>query len=85
MGKVETAKRMSPWLKMPWISIKLQEGDRKKHGQNGTTMEKVLDLIIARLESYQNARYTNQDNELALMYLKEAKEALKRRGAVYDD
>lgn len=77
--------RLSPFVKKAWISLKFQDGNRKKHGQNGVTMERVVDVLIERLSHYQKGAYTNQDNELALMYLQEAKEALKRRGAVYDD
>lgn len=76
---------MKPWLNAPWIKIKLQEGHKENVGQNGTTMEKVVDLLIGRLSTYEKGVYKNKDNELALMYLQEAREALKRRGTVYDD
>ncbi len=69
----------------PYVKIKYQEGNRKVHGKNGCTMEDVVDTLIGRLSAYQHGLYKNQDNELALMYLQEAKNALKRRSALYDD
>lgn len=69
----------------PYIKITFQKGDRKKHGQNGVRMEDIVDILIGRLRSAQNTLYKNEDNERALLYLEEAKSALRARGRVYDD
>lgn len=69
----------------PYIKLKFQQGDRKKHGQNGTTMEKVVDELIARLKSSNSGLYKNQDTETAILYLEQTKESLKARGRVFHD
>lgn len=78
-------KNMTQTKRSPYVKITFQRGNRKNVGQNGCRMEDVVDVLIDRLTAYQSAMYKNQDNELALMYLQEAKQALARRSAVYDD
>lgn len=72
-------------LNRPYVKLKFQEGDRKKHGKNGCTMEDVVDVLISRLKDSNRGLYKNQDTETALLYLEQTKESLKSRGRVYHD
>lgn len=69
----------------PYIRLKFQQGERKKHGQNGTTMEKVVDELIARLKLSNSGLYKNQDTETAILYLEQTKESLQARSRVFHD
>lgn len=72
-------------MNKPYVKLKFQEGDRKKHGMNGCKMEDVVDVLIHRLKQSNRGLYKNQDTETAILYLEQTKESLKARGRVYHD
>lgn len=72
-------------LNRPYVKLTFQNGERKKHGKNGCTMEDVVDVLISRLKDSNRGLYKNQDTETAILYLEQTKESLKARGRVFHD
>ena len=64
-----------------YISLKFQLGPIKEHGVNGTTIEKVLGLVIDRLQGFQNGPFKCRENALAITKLEEALHWLHHRTA----
>jgi len=62
-----------------FINIKFQCGPIKEHGVNGTSIENVLDLLVKRLEGFQNGPFKCRENALAITKLEEAIQWLEHR------
>lgn len=56
-----------------------QHGPIKEVGQNGTTIEGVIDVLVNRLEGFQRGPFANQYNADAIEHLKAGKERLLDR------
>lgn len=56
-----------------------QHGPIKEVGQNGTTIELVIDALINRLEGFQRGPFENAYNHRAIGFLREAKDSLEAR------
>lgn len=68
------------WGKV-FTAIKFQQGPIKENGINGIRNEDLLAIVIDRLETWQNGPYRCDENETALLALKEAVDALSERTA----
>lgn len=65
----------------PHIHIEFQCGPIKEVGENGTQMEKVIDVLVDRLEGFQKGDFRCRENALAITKLEEAKQWLMYRTA----
>lgn len=65
----------------PYITIKFQLGPVKEFGVNGTTIERIIDLLIARLDGFQRGPFACEYNASAIESLKGAKWMLEARTA----
>lgn len=61
------------------LDVLFQNGPIPSHGNNGVTIEALLAVIAHRLEGFQAGPFASQDNEDALLGVKNALEALQRR------
>lgn len=61
------------------LDVLFQNGPIPSHGNNGVTIEALLAVIAHRLEGFQAGQFASQDNEDALLGVKNALEALQRR------
>lgn len=61
------------------VRLKFQCGPIKEFGENGTTIEHILELLINRLEGFQKGPFKCEENDKALTHLDAAKEALEER------
>lgn len=59
--------------------IIFQHGPIKEVGSNGTTIEIVIDALIARLAGFQAGPFANQYNSGAIEFLMRAKDCLEQR------
>lgn len=55
-----------------YIHIKFQCGPVKEAGVNGTSIENVLDLLVKRLDGFQNGPFKCRENALAITKIEEA-------------
>ena len=62
-----------------FMAIQFQKGLPPEVGLNGVLVEDVIEVAIAKLESYQLGQLACSDNEEALLALNSGKEALVRR------
>ncbi len=62
-----------------FIDIQFQCGPIKDNGVNGTTMEAVIDVLVNRLNGFQNGPFSCRQNALAITHLQEAQNWLYRR------
>ena len=62
-----------------FIAIQFQKGLPPEVGINGAQVEDVIEIALAKLESYQLGQLSCSENEEALKSLLLAKDALKRR------
>lgn len=62
-----------------FIGIKFQCGPVQEHGVNGTTIEAVVDLLIERLQGFNNGPFRCRENSLAITALEDAQNWLYRR------
>ena len=62
-----------------FISLRFQCGPIKEHGVNGTTIEDVIDVLIARLQGFNAGPFRCRQNSLAITALEEAQNWLYRR------
>lgn len=62
-----------------YINIKFQLGPNNEVGVNGTTIERVIELLIARLEGFQKGPFKCAFNIEAIRALIVAKERLDAR------
>ena len=61
------------------FKLKFQLGPIKEVGVNGTTIESVIDVLVARLEGFQSGPFRCRENALAITKLEEAKQWLLYR------
>lgn len=59
--------------------IKFQEGPIKEYGVNGIHNEDLINMVILRLQGFQNSEYKCEENEVAIQCLAEALYHLRRR------
>ncbi len=62
-----------------FMTIQFQKGLPPEVGINGAQVEDVIEVALAKLESYQLGQLSCSENEDALKALHLAKDALKRR------
>ena len=62
-----------------YINVKFQCGPIKEVGVNGTTIEDVIDILVNRLEGFQNGPFRCRHNALAITALEDAQNWLYRR------
>lgn len=63
---------------IPYIRIKFQAGPLPQ-GVNGCSIEDVIDVLVTRLEGFQNGPFRCRENALAITKLEEAKQWLLYR------
>jgi len=69
----------SPVIDEEYIHIQFQFGPIKEVGVNGTTLEHMIDILVARLEGFQNGPFRCRENALAITKLEEARMWLLER------
>ncbi len=62
-----------------FITIKFQEGPIQDHGVNGAQIEDVIDVLVNRLQGFQNGGFPCRENALAITKLEEARLWLNER------
>jgi hypothetical protein len=62
-----------------YISIKFQEGPIREVGVNGCQIDDVIDVLVARLNVFQDGPYRCRENALAITKLEEARMWLNER------
>lgn len=62
-----------------FMSVRFQQGLPPEVGINGARVEDVIDLAIAKLETYQSGLLSCSENAEAIQALQASKDALKRR------
>lgn len=68
------------WLvHAPYLHVEFQHGLVPKVGVNGVRVEDVMDVVIRRLERYQNTELACAENHEAIRNLHAAKDAMARR------
>jgi hypothetical protein len=78
--EIRSAMSVNPYrFENKFMTIQFQRGLPPEVGLNGVQVEDVIELAIAKLESYQLAQLACSENEDALKSLMAAKDALKRR------
>lgn len=73
MSEQEKVDGSATQIEKPYISIKFQLGPVKEVGENGTQIEKVLNVLIDRLDGFQQGPFKCRENALAITKLEEAK------------
>ncbi len=63
------------------IDIKFQVGPIGEVGANGTTIENVIDVLVERLEGFNQGDFRCRENSCAITHLQEAQNWLYRRTA----
>ena len=63
------------------LRLHFQDGPIAEHGENGTTNEEVIELLIERITSLNQPPFNCRENSLALTKLEEALLWLQRRTA----
>jgi len=66
-------------IREAWLEIKFQLGPVKEVGVNGTTIERVVEVLINRLEGFQKGDFRCRENALAITKLQEARHWLLHR------
>lgn len=62
-----------------YIDIKFQLGPLREQGANGTTIAEVIEVLVTRLEGFQNSPLRCRENALAITHLQDAQNSLARR------
>lgn len=62
-----------------FMTIQFQQGLPPEVGINGSQVEDVIEVALAKLESYQLGSLSCAENDEAIRALQNAKDALKRR------
>ena len=66
----------------PFIEIKFQCGPIAEHGVNGTTIERIIELLLVRLDGFQSGPFKCRENALVITKLQEAYHWLGHRTAL---
>lgn len=61
------------------INIKFQEGTIPENGVNGCQIEDVIDVLVERLNGFQQGQFPCGENAYAIQMLSMAKQALVQR------
>lgn len=61
------------------VTLNFQKGPVAEVGPNGISMEALISICADRLEGFQKGAFPCDENEEALLHLKKANDALKRR------
>ena len=61
------------------VEIVFQNGPINEVGVNGLTHEALIAILCDRLEGFQRGPYASDDNQIALLSLRQAQNALQRR------
>jgi hypothetical protein len=64
---------------MSYINIQFQEGPIHENGINGAQMEDVIDVLVERLNTFQDGEFRCRENALAVTKLEEARLWLNER------
>lgn len=62
-----------------YINIKFQEGPIRENGINGCQIEDVIDVLVERLQGFQDGEFRCRENALAITKLEEARLWLNER------
>jgi hypothetical protein len=63
------------------LFVKFQDGPIQEHGVNGVGIENVIEILVKRLEMFQDGPFKCSENEAALQHLHKANAALASRTA----
>lgn len=63
----------------PLCAIHFQEGPIKERGVNGVNNEDLINMVLARLEGFQNSEFSCRENAVAITKLEEALLWLRKR------
>lgn len=66
-------------IEIPFVDIKFQLGAVNEVGVNGTQIEDVIDVLVARLQGFQAGDFACRENALAITKLQEALHWLRHR------
>jgi hypothetical protein len=78
--KIKSSMLVNPYrFESSFMTIQFQKGLPPEVGLNGVLVEDVIEVSIAKLESYQLGMLACSENEEAIMALNAAKDALIRR------
>lgn len=66
-------------IKEPFVDITFQLGPIKEVGVNGTTIERILEILKDRLEGFQSGQFRCRTNALAITKIEEAEMWLLER------
>jgi hypothetical protein len=78
--QIKSAMLVNPYrFENKFMTIQFQQGLPPEVGLNGVQVEDVIEVALAKLESYQLGLLSCSENEEAMHALNVAKDALKRR------
>ncbi|MBI1333491.1 MAG: hypothetical protein JST12_09630 [Armatimonadetes bacterium] len=78
--QIKNAIKENPYqFENEFMTVKFQQGLPPEVGINGVQVEDVIEVAIAKLESYQSGPLACSENTAAIQALTVAKDALKRR------
>lgn len=63
----------------PFIEIQFQLGPIKEVGLNGTQMDRIVEILIARLQGFQKGKFQCRENAQALSHLERTLHWLQER------
>lgn len=75
----ESGKPLGGWANGVGLVLTWQSGSVKEVGRNGIQIEDVIEVLIARLEIFQESTYRCKENGEAIEYLIAALETLQER------
>ena len=73
LDKQESMDGSPSLIDTPFIRIQFQHGPVDENSCNGAQIEGVIDLLVARLEGFQNGDFRCRENALAITKLEEAR------------
>lgn len=77
---IRRSMRANPYIfESEFMAVQFQRGLPPEVGINGVLVDDVIELAIAKLESYQLTALACSENEEAIEQLNQAKDAMKRR------
>jgi hypothetical protein len=75
----ESGKPLGGWASGLGLNLTWQSGPVKEVGKNGAQVEDLIEVLIARLDFFQEGAYRCKENGEAIEYLIAALEALRER------
>lgn len=77
---IKSSLKVNPYgFQNEYMTIKFQQGLPPDVGLNGVRIEDVIEVAIAKLETYQDGLLSCSENAEAIQALESAKDALRRR------